>query len=296
MIMHRADQTLAIRALKSAAPYIRMYKGKTFVVKAGGGVVRSTIDAAKFVVALLFLGTIGTCVYVCGSAAKAVEDSKTSTSSSPSPMASAPVAEPSAILATPAAVEVTARQLFADYQENEVSADSAYRGKVLRVSGKITRIGKDILDDPFLELATSNQFMGVLAKFKSGGGGLDGMKRGERVTVRCRGDNVFAGSPILADCALDSAVEPPREVIRVQVPPPVPPPEGRGKSAKRRPRSAPVENEVPTRNTWKDGQLIKSEPIEAKPVESMFVPDEPATPDPAAAKKARDRALLNELE
>ncbi len=38
MLMHRGDQTLAIRALKSAAPYIRMYKGKTFVVKAGGGV------------------------------------------------------------------------------------------------------------------------------------------------------------------------------------------------------------------------------------------------------------------
>ena len=38
MIMHRSDQTLAIRALSSAAPYIRMYKGKTFVIKAGGGV------------------------------------------------------------------------------------------------------------------------------------------------------------------------------------------------------------------------------------------------------------------
>lgn len=38
MIMHRADQALAIRALKNAAPYIRMYKGKIFVVKAGGGV------------------------------------------------------------------------------------------------------------------------------------------------------------------------------------------------------------------------------------------------------------------
>jgi acetylglutamate kinase len=38
MMMHRSDQALAIRALKSAAPYIRMYKGKTFVVKAGGGV------------------------------------------------------------------------------------------------------------------------------------------------------------------------------------------------------------------------------------------------------------------
>jgi acetylglutamate kinase len=38
VIMHRTDQTAAIRALKSAAPYIRMYKGKTFVIKAGGGV------------------------------------------------------------------------------------------------------------------------------------------------------------------------------------------------------------------------------------------------------------------
>lgn len=38
MIMHRGEQALAIRALKSAAPYIRMYRGKTFIVKAGGGV------------------------------------------------------------------------------------------------------------------------------------------------------------------------------------------------------------------------------------------------------------------
>ena len=37
-ISHRSDQALAVRALTSAAPYIRMYKGKTFVVKAGGGV------------------------------------------------------------------------------------------------------------------------------------------------------------------------------------------------------------------------------------------------------------------
>ena len=38
MIMHRPDPSAAIRSLRSAAPYIRMYKGKTFVVKAGGGV------------------------------------------------------------------------------------------------------------------------------------------------------------------------------------------------------------------------------------------------------------------
>lgn len=41
MIMHRADQGVAI-ALRSAAPYIRLYKGKIFVVKAGGGVFADT--------------------------------------------------------------------------------------------------------------------------------------------------------------------------------------------------------------------------------------------------------------
>jgi len=38
MIMHRTDQAAAIRSLKSAAPYIRLFKGKVFVVKAGGAV------------------------------------------------------------------------------------------------------------------------------------------------------------------------------------------------------------------------------------------------------------------
>jgi acetylglutamate kinase len=41
VIMHRTDQAATVRALKSAAPYIRMYKGKTFVIKAGGGVFGS---------------------------------------------------------------------------------------------------------------------------------------------------------------------------------------------------------------------------------------------------------------
>jgi acetylglutamate kinase len=42
MIMHRNDQAAAIRALRNAAPYMRLYKGKTFVVKAGGGVFGET--------------------------------------------------------------------------------------------------------------------------------------------------------------------------------------------------------------------------------------------------------------
>jgi acetylglutamate kinase len=38
MILSRNDHSATIRALRNASPYIRLYKGKTFVVKAGGAV------------------------------------------------------------------------------------------------------------------------------------------------------------------------------------------------------------------------------------------------------------------
>ena len=38
MIMNRPDPSTAVLALKSAAPYIRMYKNKVFIIKAGGAV------------------------------------------------------------------------------------------------------------------------------------------------------------------------------------------------------------------------------------------------------------------
>jgi acetylglutamate kinase len=59
MIMHRGDQTLAIRALKGAAPYIRMYKGKTFVVKAGGGVFADSATTGALVEQIAILHYFG---------------------------------------------------------------------------------------------------------------------------------------------------------------------------------------------------------------------------------------------
>ena len=58
-MMNRADQTLAIRALKSAAPYIRMYKGKVFVVKAGGGVFADTESTRVLVEQIAILHYFG---------------------------------------------------------------------------------------------------------------------------------------------------------------------------------------------------------------------------------------------
>jgi len=58
-MMHRSDQTLAIHALKNAAPYIRMYKGKTFVVKAGGGVFANDASTRALVEQIAILHYFG---------------------------------------------------------------------------------------------------------------------------------------------------------------------------------------------------------------------------------------------
>jgi acetylglutamate kinase len=59
MIMHRPDPAAAIRSLRSAAPYIRMYKGKTFVVKAGGGVFADAIAVRGLIEQIAILHYFG---------------------------------------------------------------------------------------------------------------------------------------------------------------------------------------------------------------------------------------------
>ena len=59
MIMHRTDPTAVIRALRSAAPYIRLYKGKTFIVKAGGGVFGDPVATRALVEQIAILHSLG---------------------------------------------------------------------------------------------------------------------------------------------------------------------------------------------------------------------------------------------
>ncbi|MDR2214697.1 MAG: acetylglutamate kinase [Nevskiaceae bacterium] len=59
MITLSSDKTAAIRALRGAAPYIRLFKGKTFVVKAGGAVFgdqRATRALIEQIAILHYLG------------------------------------------------------------------------------------------------------------------------------------------------------------------------------------------------------------------------------------------------
>ena len=59
MKMSRPDPSVAVRALKSAAPYIRMYKNKVFVIKAGGAVFSDEISTRALIEQVAILHQVG---------------------------------------------------------------------------------------------------------------------------------------------------------------------------------------------------------------------------------------------
>jgi len=55
----RTDPSVAVRALRSAAPYIRMYKGKVFVIKASGGVFGDSAQTRALIEQVAILHQVG---------------------------------------------------------------------------------------------------------------------------------------------------------------------------------------------------------------------------------------------
>ena len=59
MVTHRSDQTAVIAALRGAAPYIRLYKGKIFVIKAGGAVFGDAAGTRALIEQIAILHHLG---------------------------------------------------------------------------------------------------------------------------------------------------------------------------------------------------------------------------------------------
>jgi len=150
-----------------------------------------------------------------GTRTSVVGDYKAPTQRADAPAETAPVVQPDAAIAVepapagvPAAapetapVEVTAKQLFADYEENEVSADSKYRDRALLITGIIDRVAKEpFTEKPYVQLSV-DRFNGVAAYFADESR-LGELKKGEKLVARCRGAGFSVMSPRLKDCAIE---------------------------------------------------------------------------------------------
>lgn len=99
-----------------------------------------------------------------------------------------------------AAVEVAARQLYLDYQANEVAADVLYKGKPLLIAGEVAMIQTDLLDQPQVHLKA-----GPIEQVTISGLSKDeaaGLSKGDALIVACMGNGMVLGSPVTRDCEL----------------------------------------------------------------------------------------------
>ncbi len=100
-------------------------------------------------------------------------------------------------------VTVSAYQLWADYQANEVAADYKYKGKEIVVQGNVANIRKDFIENVFVSLATPNEFENIEAKLKEREAQAAAyLDKGEPIILRCRGAGMILGSPMLHDCEI----------------------------------------------------------------------------------------------
>lgn len=144
------------------------------------------IGAGAFVALLFVIGVAG---------------GGSNSSSSSTPQAAAAEPEPQAAprqVAPP--IEIAANALFRAYKDNEVSADDAYKGKRLLVTGHVASIDKDMFDHIIVRLASGSMFQTVDATMMpSEKSQAAGLHKGTAVSVLCTGNGKVM-DPQLDDC------------------------------------------------------------------------------------------------
>jgi putative nucleic acid binding protein len=100
-------------------------------------------------------------------------------------------------------ISVGSIRLWQDYDANEVAADNQYKGKSLRVTGRILSIEKNLMGAARLDLASGNPVFRVIATIDS----VDTpraavLAKGDTVLVQCTGAGSFMRMPQLDRCAL----------------------------------------------------------------------------------------------
>lgn len=98
-------------------------------------------------------------------------------------------------------IKISSIALSKAYSDNEAGADMQYKGKLLAVTGRVTGISKDIMDDVVVNLNGANQFNDIHATVeKEAIPQAAKLKKGQKVTLQCKGNGEVISAPMLDDC------------------------------------------------------------------------------------------------
>jgi tRNA_anti-like len=98
-------------------------------------------------------------------------------------------------------IAVTARELAKAYDENEAAAQIKYGDKPITVTGTITGITLDFMDNPVVQLGGINEFSPVQGNLTDKAVAAS-LKKGQKITLKCEGVSEVVSMPQLSDCVL----------------------------------------------------------------------------------------------
>lgn len=146
-------------------------------------------------------------IYAIGSSSNGDKSTTTASTSNQAAVPAANQATPAEVTPAPTpvqAIDITAAQLYKEYDENELAADDKYKGKILRVSGKVSSIDQDILNSLYVTLETGDyNIFSIQCYFDdSKRQQLTALKKGGKATIigRCDG---WSGNILLKDCTIE---------------------------------------------------------------------------------------------
>lgn len=89
-----------------------------------------------------------------------------------------------------------------DYENNELSANKKYEGKIYEITGIVDSVSQDIFGTPYIVLRDEYEISGVQCLFKSEDDLLS-LRKGQMVRVKGRISGYILGSVIVEDCSLE---------------------------------------------------------------------------------------------
>lgn len=100
-------------------------------------------------------------------------------------------------------IDVTAQALAASYERNSVAADETFKGRALRITGRIVAINTDVFNHAVLVLdGRVNEFLQPQATLQdSERGQAARVSVGQTVRLLCTGAGDVVKAPMMKDCS-----------------------------------------------------------------------------------------------
>lgn len=114
-----------------------------------------------------------------------------------------------------APLDVPIDELLTEYKANEIRADGRWKGKILRVSGTVARVGKGLGGEPFITIGTGATFeLPVLQCFLGDPADPEALtlSAGGKATVQGRVDHLL-GNVMAHDCVVNPMAQLCRSIL-----------------------------------------------------------------------------------